>query len=53
MICNTCKFKGDYQKAPENGNCKHYEKQEGTPINEHPLKNEIIDRIRSGEIVFS
>ncbi len=53
MICSTCKFKGDCQKATENGDCRYYEKQEDSPINEHPLKNEIFDRIKSGEIVFS
>ena len=53
MICNTCKFKSDCQKATENGDCRYYEKQEGIPINEHPLNNEILDKIKSGKIVFS
>ena len=45
--------KSDCQKATENGDCRYYEKQEGAPINEHPLKNEVLGKIKSGEIVFS
>ena len=48
-----CKFKSDCQKATEKGNCRYYERQEGVPINEHPLKDEVFELIKSGKIVFS
>lgn len=41
-------FKGAYSKC---STC--YIKGESIPINDHPLKDEILDKIKSGEIVFS